>query len=146
MSSRSSLALIPRRPSETLRKIGECLYDKLVLICPSNTWLFDSAADPNRLDRQIGSWLDNRTSTAFNSGVSARDLLSYYLGHGIFDEDRDYCLWHKMRQMTQFQSASGACAVASRRAIASSLSCIARRSSRSASDGIQILAMITLGA
>jgi hypothetical protein len=38
-------------------------------------------------------------------------------------------LWRKMRQMTQFHSASGVCAAASRRAISSSLACTALRSS-----------------
>jgi len=53
VSSWSSLALIPHRPSETLRKIGECLYDKLVFNLAEQhlLWLLIVMLNPSQLDR-----------------------------------------------------------------------------------------------
>lgn len=56
-------------------------------------WLFDEAASPDDLDRQLSEFLKKRTVAPGRAVTAVRDLLIYYVGHGGFDGgDSDYYL------------------------------------------------------
>ncbi len=54
---------------------------------PSENWLdlFDKyQSNPDEVDQAIGGFLDKRISIMKQTGIPARDLLLYYIGHGVF--------------------------------------------------------------
>jgi len=59
---------------------------------PPANWLdlFDTnQKSPNEVDQAIGNFLDKRISQMKQIGAPARDLLFYYIGHGIFAPGSD---------------------------------------------------------
>src|SRR5579859_4968111 len=54
---------------------------------PPENWLdlFDKhQSSPDEVDQAIGGFLDKRISIMKQAGTPARDLLFYYIGHGVF--------------------------------------------------------------
>lgn len=59
---------------------------------PSANWLdlFDTnQKSPNEVDQSIGDFLDKHIPEMKQTGTPARDLLFYYIGHGVFASDSE---------------------------------------------------------
>ena len=58
---------------------------------PPQNWLdlFDTRGSPNEVDLAIGTFLDERIASLKQMGTPARDLLFYYIGHGVFAYGHD---------------------------------------------------------
>jgi hypothetical protein len=54
--------------------------------------LFDAPSEPNSQDRQIASWIAERSAALELNGTPATDLILYYVGHGGLDDNDRYYL------------------------------------------------------
>lgn len=70
------------------------LLDEMLFGLPESNllWLFNYHGDPNQTDKEIETWLDCRIEVLQGAGVPAKDLILYYVGHGLLDDERNYCL------------------------------------------------------
>lgn len=67
--------------------------DGLGLPCDNLNWLFDDSRSPSDQLQDIGSFLERRSAELKNGGTPPKDLIVFYVGHGLFSEsDQAYCL------------------------------------------------------
>src|SRR6266705_6190980 len=61
------------------------IYSDHFGVRPEN-WLdlFDYLSSPSEIDQRIGTFLQERILRMKQGGTPARDLLFYYIGHGLF--------------------------------------------------------------
>lgn len=57
---------------------------------PNIHWLFDDCRSPSEQLKDIGSFIHRRTHELKGKGLQVKDLLLYYVGHGLFS-DQTYC-------------------------------------------------------
>jgi hypothetical protein len=56
-------------------------------------WLFDESGSPSDQLEDVSEFLERRTKELKDAKTPAKDLITYYVGHGLFwGPDRAYCL------------------------------------------------------
>jgi predicted ATPase len=54
--------------------------------------LFDSAQSPFEISKTLSQFFEQRCSELAEAGSPVKDLIVYFIGHGGFTNDQDYCL------------------------------------------------------